>query len=184
MNKPLDYHAPVPHEAVTTAIDSERDYQIEKWGLEGAGSQESTNTVGNLILYTEDYLDEAMAQVLAGYDHQALHTVRKVGALTVACLERHSYQGFKDPRSRVYDSMQTSVDILERPFEQPISSEQLWDDLVAARQELLRVRRRAARTKGDSAALESLLDFGVSIYSIMRCFGSPLREKKSDTRAS
>lgn len=71
---------------VYEAIDSEREYQDEKWGNPRHDEQES---MGNFLIYIERYLNRAKAGF---YDHNAtvdvLNDVRKIAALAVAAMEQ------------------------------------------------------------------------------------------------
>lgn len=65
------------------ALDGERAYQVAKWGADREG-------VGNFIVYMEEYLDRAKRALTTEVgDEPALHELRKVTALGVACLEQH-----------------------------------------------------------------------------------------------
>lgn len=100
----IKFRVPFTHEQVTNVITGERMYQLHKWGPDGADGRDSTHTVGDLLLYTEDYLDEAVAQMGAGLVNPALSTIRKVAALMVFCSERHIYRGFVNSREHVYNA--------------------------------------------------------------------------------
>lgn len=71
---------------VYEAIDSEREYQDQKWGNPRHDEQES---MGNFLIYIERYLNRAKAGF---YDHNAtvdvLNDVRKIAALAVAAMEQ------------------------------------------------------------------------------------------------
>ncbi len=67
---------------VYLAIDSERDYQDDKW--------HTNSTMGEFVLLLEEYVDRARAAWSQSMpDERTLDTVRKVGALAVACMEQH-----------------------------------------------------------------------------------------------
>ena len=72
--------------AVYAAIDSERAYQNERWGL-------VTHTVAEYILYMEVYLTEAKQragtrdQSVAINHKDTMDFIRKVTALGVVCME-------------------------------------------------------------------------------------------------
>jgi|WetSurMetagenome_2_1015567.scaffolds.fasta_scaffold58665_4 hypothetical protein len=73
-----------PREKVYQAIDTEREYQQNKW-------PGHTHTLEEYILYMYDYLDEAKHLVSRGsYEDcfsPTLEVIRKVTALGVACME-------------------------------------------------------------------------------------------------
>jgi hypothetical protein len=71
-------------EDVYDAIDSERYYQMQRWG------QNNPHEIGAWILFMEDYLAEARHLVSRNSPEEiALDTIRKVTALGVACMEQH-----------------------------------------------------------------------------------------------
>lgn len=74
---------------VYAALDTERTYQIEKWGDDHDGG----HTVTEFLVYMRDYVEEALHTVTREADEtanpKALDIVRKVAALGVACMERH-----------------------------------------------------------------------------------------------
>lgn len=76
-------------EEVYAVLDGEREYQ-GKW--DNAPS-EGLHEVGAFICFMQDYLDEARHQISRGSDPEAslaaLHTLRKVTAMGVACMEQH-----------------------------------------------------------------------------------------------
>lgn len=67
------------------AINSERDYQGRKWG-------DPEHSVTEFLVYMRDYIEEALHVVSRQSDPDAslaaLHSVRKVAALGVACMEQ------------------------------------------------------------------------------------------------
>lgn len=73
-------------EEVYAAIDEERDYQDLKWPL-----PDHRHTVEEFILYSEDYLTEAKhilsRNPMKIAQSSALHILRKVAAMLVACME-------------------------------------------------------------------------------------------------
>ena len=74
---------------VYLAIDGERDYQ-SKWDLEESQGQHS---VAEFIVYMQAYLNKAIEAVSFSADpaasQAALHVIRKVTALGVACMEQN-----------------------------------------------------------------------------------------------
>lgn len=73
---------------VYEAIDSERDYQDDRWNADTTSS-EGRHTASEYILYMEHYLQEArrLASTTAEDNRTVLDFVRKVTALGVACME-------------------------------------------------------------------------------------------------
>ena len=77
---------------VYDALDSERAYQDDKFvEADGGGRQRSAidRSLDEFILYIKQYADEAGALTTHGDEPEALHFVRKVGALCVGCMEKH-----------------------------------------------------------------------------------------------
>lgn len=77
---------------VYEAIDSERDYQQQRWG------GDHYRTVGEYLIYMQDYLDEAKRQATREPDNpvgwrnvsdNTKDTIRKIAALAVACMEHN-----------------------------------------------------------------------------------------------
>lgn len=68
------------------AIVGEREYQEKRWGSD----HDEHESVGNFLIYIERYLAKAKdAYVDVAATEAALHEVRKIGALALACMERH-----------------------------------------------------------------------------------------------
>lgn len=79
-------------------IDQERSYQDKVWGIGGerrAGESVTpgegpNHSVGNFIVFMEHYLNLAKQELSTKRGHhEALHQLRKVAALAVACFEQH-----------------------------------------------------------------------------------------------
>ena len=69
---------------VFTAINSERDYQDDKWGLE------DTHSLEEWVLYMEEYIAKARKALADDEDDdEALENIRKVAGLVVAAMEDH-----------------------------------------------------------------------------------------------
>lgn len=79
-----------PRIAAYAAIDSERDYQDAKWGNKPSGGMHEVN---GYLVFMQSYLTEAMNICTRNADPEAssmaLHNVRKIAALAVACMEQH-----------------------------------------------------------------------------------------------
>ena len=81
-----------PRSDVYAAIDSERQYQDGMWNS-------STTTSGGLhsleewVVYMQSYLNQAVEQLSRNPkqigDPLALHTIRKIATMGVACMEQH-----------------------------------------------------------------------------------------------
>ncbi|KKN34464.1 hypothetical protein LCGC14_0793630 [marine sediment metagenome] len=71
--------------AAFDAINSERDYQDERWG----GGHDREHSPAEWILYMEDYLAQArsIAATTPYGKLQVMHAIRKVAALAVAAME-------------------------------------------------------------------------------------------------
>jgi len=87
-----DVRRPVTRPEVYAAIDSERDYQIKRWGYRQCNNhfEEADHGVCDYIVYMHHYLDLAIekASTEAGND-AALEMLRKVVTLGVACFEHN-----------------------------------------------------------------------------------------------
>ena len=76
-----------PRQAAYAAINSERDYQDDLWtDMDRTAIDRSLD---EFILYIKQYADEAGALTTHGDETEALHFVRKVGALCIGCMEKH-----------------------------------------------------------------------------------------------
>lgn len=90
---------------VFEAINSERVYQKKRWGLryetsEGDEFRELDKTVGEFLVYMQDYLTEAFHDASRNDgEEKTLESLRKVVTLGVACLEQHGVK--KRPDSPV-----------------------------------------------------------------------------------
>lgn len=73
-------------ENVLAALDGERAYQQRRWGKDDVAEPK---TVASYLTYIRHWARVAEEQVTKGGDHTALHTMRKITALGVACLEGH-----------------------------------------------------------------------------------------------
>lgn len=69
---------------VYKAIDSERDYQNNKWG-----DLDSKNSLGDFLIYMEKALHNAKHSYFGqGTENISLHNVRQVVAIAVAAMEK------------------------------------------------------------------------------------------------
>lgn len=79
-----------PRADVYAALDSERDYQDQRWG---PTESQGLHSIEEFILYMEDYLAEAkhlLARAAQADAYPAaLANMRKVTAMGVACMEQH-----------------------------------------------------------------------------------------------
>lgn len=85
------------------AIDSERDYQVRRWGRrQPDGSfKESQRSVGDYLTFMRHYLNEADTGLsVASSDVVALEMLRKVVTLGVRCFEEHGIKP-RDPNTLV-----------------------------------------------------------------------------------
>lgn len=77
---------------VYAAIDSERDYQDQRWNCETTPTC-GKHSVTEFLVYMRDYIEEALHYASRNPDPQAtekaLHDVRKVAALAVSCMEQN-----------------------------------------------------------------------------------------------
>jgi hypothetical protein len=77
---------------VYEAINVERAYQEAKWNL-ATTSSGGRHSVTEWLVYMQDYLTEAMRIVSRNVDPgasvAALHSVRKIAAMGVACMEQN-----------------------------------------------------------------------------------------------
>lgn len=75
---------------VFDAIKGEREYQERRWSSVTTGGLPGERSVDEYALYISVYgikLAEEITQ--RGHSTQALHIVRKIAALGVACMEQH-----------------------------------------------------------------------------------------------
>lgn len=81
----------VSREVVFDVISQERDYQDARWD-ENSTDTEGLHSVTEWLVFMQDYLNEAMHQVSRNGDPEAsrlaLHTIRKITAMGVACMEQ------------------------------------------------------------------------------------------------
>lgn len=74
---------------VYEAIDSERDYQDQKWG----SPNQRPKQVGSWLTLIKVHVDRAMEKwASSDGDAEALEQLRKVAAISVACLEQNGVQ--------------------------------------------------------------------------------------------
>ncbi len=75
----------IPRSEVYAAIDGERDYQDETW------PEGEDQSLGEFILMLESYVSQAREQwrVVAEPEINAHHSVRKIAAVAVQCMEKH-----------------------------------------------------------------------------------------------
>jgi hypothetical protein len=92
-------------EQVFRRINKEREYQIQRWGVEtGLGMHEIQKDTESYILYMLRFLNQAMEKISTQPDNkEALEEIRKVTALGVVCLEQNgcpkrSLKGVKNKR--------------------------------------------------------------------------------------
>lgn len=80
----------IEREKVYEAIDSERKYQDSKWAEH---NHNSYHEVESWLMYMEHYIDKAKEIVSTKPEKEAyaeaLHHIRKVAALAVACMENY-----------------------------------------------------------------------------------------------
>lgn len=81
-------------EKALEAIRSEREYQDRLWG---SAESKGQHTVPEFILFMQNYLREA-EDVVCRFaspkcDEEALHIIRKVVAMGVACMEQNGIYG-------------------------------------------------------------------------------------------
>jgi hypothetical protein len=73
---------------VFTAIDTEREYQRQRWGAGG-----EAHSPLEYLAYVQDYVNEAMHRLSRESDAEALKatqdSLRKIAALAVCALELH-----------------------------------------------------------------------------------------------
>jgi hypothetical protein len=87
-----DSRNPMSREAVFGAIDTEREYQVKRWGYrQPDGSMvEASKDVCDYLVYIKAYLDNAFQAASKNPgNHAALAELRKVATLCVACFEQN-----------------------------------------------------------------------------------------------
>lgn len=70
---------------VYEAIDSERDYQDQFWGA----GHDDNNNIADFLIYIEQYVNKAKEIYTSTHQEKVVHELRKIAALTVACMEYH-----------------------------------------------------------------------------------------------
>lgn len=77
---------------VYTIIDEERAYQTKRWNRETTKSG-GYHSITEWLVYMQDYINEALHTASRESDSKAdelaLHNIRKVAAMAVACMEEH-----------------------------------------------------------------------------------------------
>ena len=66
---------------VISVVLDEREYQDERWGLEGH------HETGAYLSFIQHYVTRAMSEITVDNHMATLHSVRKIAALAVACME-------------------------------------------------------------------------------------------------
>jgi hypothetical protein len=93
--------AGVPFNDVVGALASERAYQDERWNPATTTSG-GYHEIGAWLTFMRSYLREAEEQISRGAEPEAsgeaLHTIRKITAMGVACMEQHGAP-HRGPRS-------------------------------------------------------------------------------------
>lgn len=80
---------------VFAAIDSERAYQNQRWGVEPTDAGHNPHSVCEWLTYIRHYADEGLKIAVMSSrrddpeDRRALEFARKVAALGVVCMEQH-----------------------------------------------------------------------------------------------
>lgn len=71
---------------VYVSLDTEREYQIKRWGVETQASQ----PVASYLTFIQHYMNEATREITKNPDNRfVMETIRKITALGVACMEQH-----------------------------------------------------------------------------------------------
>lgn len=81
-----------PRQNVYAAIDSERNYQEQKWGktLSGGRPGNGERSVDEFSLYIAGYTEDLVRCASHfGNSHEKLEIIRKIAGLCVACMEQH-----------------------------------------------------------------------------------------------
>jgi len=82
----------MPRNKMYAAIDGERDYQDRRWNSSTTTS-DGKHSTAEFVLYMEDYIAQARSELSRNADPEAndmaLHTVRKIAALAVSCMEQN-----------------------------------------------------------------------------------------------
>jgi hypothetical protein len=77
---------------VYAALDGERDYQETRWNANTTASK-GLHSVTEFLVFMRDYTEEALHVVSRNPEPEAsvaaLHIIRKVAAMGVACMEQH-----------------------------------------------------------------------------------------------
>lgn len=77
---------------VYKAIDTERDYQDQRWN-ENTTTSNGYHEVGAWLTFLRTYIREAEEIISRNGDpeatDQSMHTIRKIAAMCVCCMEQH-----------------------------------------------------------------------------------------------
>lgn len=86
------HSTPMTREQVFAAIESERAYQIKRWGVrqQNGSFEEVPKSVGEFITYMQHYMAKATRAITTEAEvFSAMEQLRKVVTLGVACCEQH-----------------------------------------------------------------------------------------------
>ncbi len=100
MSGTADHSIPEKRDLIFAAIESERAYQVKRWGVrQSDGSfEEVPKSVGEFITYMQHYMSEATkAATTETGAFPTLEQLRKVVALGVACFEQHGIRFREEP---------------------------------------------------------------------------------------
>jgi len=79
----------IPRKDVYAVIDGERDYQDSKWNP----VEDHQHNLTEWLVYIRDYTEEALRVLSRKPDSEAIpfakHTVRKIAAMGVVCMEQN-----------------------------------------------------------------------------------------------
>jgi len=152
-------------EKVFEAIRKEREYQNRLWG---GTQEEGIHSVTEYLVFIQDYVQEALhicSRKAAPYcDQDALHIMRKVAAMAVACMEQNGIEqrdmGDLDKSCELHsvkceevddksieelkDEEQEICEALAQPIEQEVRKT-LLQELKAVQQQLRDLRNKGAR---------------------------------------
>jgi hypothetical protein len=155
-----------------TVINSERDYQIRKWGEEDAGSSARTHSVGDWLVILFDYVDETLSHSFYGTDMTAaLNTLRKVAAIATVALEQHRFNGSREQVYLMY------TDNRDQLGSDDVDTEDFYATITTMHGILKAAFHKFSRQSGDHGALDGLERLGIDAFWAVMRYGPHIRGK-------
>lgn len=178
----------VPRAEVYEAIDTERTYQIGKWG-----TNYPDESVKDFVNYSEKYLGAAKEHAAQGNDPAALDDLRKVAGLAVACMERHGApeRGEEVGEGASISGPTTRADVYKALDSERSYQSEKWGtdypeesvaDFIKYTEKYLHAAKEHADQGNELGALDDFRKVGGLAVACMEKHGAPMRvtEKASE----